>query len=152
MENLENLMIKASALEIFEMFNDSPKEQLELAQLILRCGIRGDEIETNSPMVKMAAKIILRDSYLSRENYKKRCEKNAKYGILGKEYGILGKSMENWEADQEREKPKSNTRRGKGLKMKPLSQRIRTFMLWRTNMPRKGKRKPQKRNLRYGDG
>lgn len=91
MENLENLMIKASALEIFEMFNDSPKEQLELAQLILRCGIRGDEIETNSPMVKMAAKIILRDSYLSRENYKQRCKKNAKYGILGKEYGILGK-------------------------------------------------------------
>lgn len=91
MENLENLMIKASALEIFERFNDSPKEQLELAQLIFRCGIRGDEIKSDNLAVDIAAKAILKDSYLSRDNYKKRCEKNAKYGILGKEYGILGK-------------------------------------------------------------
>ena len=91
MENLENLMIKVSALEIFERFNDSPKEQLELAQLIFRCGIRGDEIKSDNLAVDIAAKAILKDSYLSRENYKKRCEKNAKYGILGKEYGILGK-------------------------------------------------------------
>lgn len=88
---MENLMIKASALEIFERFNDSPKEQLELAQLIFRCGIRGDEIKSDNLAVDIAAKAILKDSYLSRENYKKRCEKNAKYGILGKEYGILGK-------------------------------------------------------------
>lgn len=91
MENLENLMIKASALEIFERFNDSPKEQLELAQLIFRCGIRGDEIKSDNLAVDIAAKAILKDSYLSRDNYKQRCKKNAKYGILGKEYGILGK-------------------------------------------------------------
>lgn len=91
MENLENLMIKVSALEIFERFNDSPKEQLELAQLIFRCGIRGDEIKSDNLAVDIAAKAILKDSYLSRDNYKKRCEKNAKYGILGKEYGAQGK-------------------------------------------------------------
>ena len=91
MENLENLMIKASALEIFERFNDSPKEQLELAQLFFRCGIRGDEIKSDNLAVDIAAKAILKDSYLSRDNYKQRCKKNAKYGILGKEYGILGK-------------------------------------------------------------
>ena len=91
MENLENLMIKVSALEIFERFNDSPKEQLELAQLIFRCGIRGDEIKSDNLAVDIAAKAILKDSYLSRDNYKQRCKKNAKYGILGKEYGILGK-------------------------------------------------------------
>ena len=91
MENLENLMIKASALEIFERFNDSPKEQLELAQLIFRCGIRGDEIKSDNLAVDIAAKAILKDSYLSRDNYKKRCEKNAKYGILGKEYSAQGK-------------------------------------------------------------
>ena len=90
MENLENLMIKASALEIFERFNDSPKEQLELAQLIFRCGIRGDEIKSDNLAVDIAAKAILKDSYLSRDNYKQRCKKNAKYGILGKEYGKLG--------------------------------------------------------------
>lgn len=91
MEELENLLVKASALEIFERFNDSPKEQLELAQLIFRCGIRGDEIKSDNLAVDIAAKAILKGSYLSRDNYKKRCEKNAKYGILGKEYGILGK-------------------------------------------------------------
>lgn len=91
MEELENLLVKASALEIFERFNDSPKEQLELAQLIFRCGIRGDEIKSDNLAVDIAAKAILKDSYLSRDNYKKRCEKNAKYGILGKKYGILGK-------------------------------------------------------------
>lgn len=90
MENLDNLMIKASALEIFERFNDSPKEQLELAQLIFRCGIRGDEIKSDNLAVDIAAKAILKDSYLSRDNYKQRCKKNAKYGILGKEYGKLG--------------------------------------------------------------
>lgn len=85
MENLDNLMIKASALEIFERFNDSPKEQLELAQLIFRCGIRGDEIKSDNLAVDIAAKAILKDSFLSRENYKQRCEKNAKYGILENE-------------------------------------------------------------------
>ena len=88
---MENLMIKVSALEIFERFNDSPKEQLELAQLIFRCGIRGDEIKSDNLAVDIAAKAILKDSFLSRENYKQRCERTAKYGILGKEYGIQGK-------------------------------------------------------------
>lgn len=83
-------MIKISALEIFERFNDSPKEQLELAQLIFRCGIRGDEIKSDNLAVDIAAKAILKDSFLSRENYKQRCERTAKYGILGKEYGKLG--------------------------------------------------------------
>ena len=84
-------MIKVSALEIFERFNDSPKEQLELAQLIFRCGIRGDEIKSDNLAVDIAAKAILKDSFLSRENYKQRCERTAKYGILGKEYGAQGK-------------------------------------------------------------
>ena len=84
-------MIKVSALEIFERFNDSPKEQLELAQLIFRCGIRGDEIKSDNLAVDIAAKAILKDSFLSRENYKQRCERTAKYGIQGKEYGIEGK-------------------------------------------------------------
>ena len=83
-------MIKISALEIFERFNDSPKEQLELAQLIFRCGIRGDEIKSDNLAVDIAAKAILKDSFLSRENYKQRCERTAKYGIQGKEYGKLG--------------------------------------------------------------
>lgn len=83
-------MIKISALEIFERFNDSPKEQLELAQLIFRCGIRGDEIKSDNLAVDIAAKAILKDSFLSRENYKQRCERTAKYGILGKEYGKMG--------------------------------------------------------------
>lgn len=87
---MDNLMIKISALEIFERFNDSPKEQLELAQLIFRCGIRGDEIKSDNLAVDIAAKAILKDSFLSRENYKQRCERTAKYGILGKEYGKLG--------------------------------------------------------------
>ena len=88
---MKNLMIKISALEIFERFNDSPKEQLELAQLIFRCGIRGDEIKSDNLAVDIAARAILKDSFLSRENYKQRCERTAKYGVLGKEYGILGK-------------------------------------------------------------
>ena len=88
---MENLMIKASALEIFERFNDSPKEQLELAQLLFRCGIRGDEIKSDNLAVDIAAKAILKDSFLSRENYKQRCERTAKYGVLGKEYGAQGK-------------------------------------------------------------
>ena len=88
---MENLMIKVSALEIFERFNDSPKEQLELAQLIFRCGIRGDEIKSDNLAVDIAAKAILKDSFLSRENYKQRCERTAKYGVLGKEYGAQGK-------------------------------------------------------------
>ena len=83
-------MIKISALEIFERFNDSPKEQLELAQLIFRCGIRGDEIKSDNLAVDIAAKAILKDSFLSRENYKQRCERTAKYGIQGKEFGKLG--------------------------------------------------------------
>ena len=87
---MENLMIKISALEIFERFNDSPKEQLELAQLIFRCGIRGDEIKSDNLAVDIAARAILKDSFLSRENYKQRCERTAKYGIQGKEYGKLG--------------------------------------------------------------
>lgn len=87
---MDNLMIKISALEIFERFNDSPKEQLELAQLIFRCGIRGDEIKSDNLAVDIAAKAILKDSFLSRENYKQRCERTAKYGILGKEYGKMG--------------------------------------------------------------
>lgn len=87
---MDNLMIKISALEIFERFNDSPKEQLELAQLIFRCGIRGDEIKSDNLAVDIAAKAILKDSFLSRENYKQRCERTAKYGIQGKEYGKLG--------------------------------------------------------------
>lgn len=87
---MDNLMIKISALEIFERFNDSPKEQLELAQLIFRCGIRGDEIKSDNLAVDIAAKAILKDSFLSRENYKQRCERTAKYGVLGKEYGKLG--------------------------------------------------------------
>lgn len=87
---MDNLMIKISALEIFERFNDSPKEQLELAQLIFRCGIRGDEIKSDNLAVDIAAKAILKDSFLSRENYKQRCERTAKYGIQGKDYGKLG--------------------------------------------------------------
>lgn len=87
---MDNLMIKISALEIFERFNDSPKEQLELAQLIFRCGIRGDEIKSDNLAVDIAAKAILKDSFLSRENYKQRCERTAKYGIQGKEFGKLG--------------------------------------------------------------
>ena len=90
---MENLMIKISALEIFERFNGSPKEQLELAQLIFRCGIRGDEIKSDNLAVDIAARAILKDSFLSRENYYARQKKNAEYGILGKEYGVQGKEF-----------------------------------------------------------
>lgn len=84
-------MIKVDAFEIFERFNEMPKEQLELAQLIFRCGMRGDEIKSDNIAVEIAARAILNDSFKSRENYYARQKKNAEYGVQGKEYGIQGK-------------------------------------------------------------
>lgn len=85
------IQIKPKAFELIQEFDNEPEKRLRLYDLIFRCSFLGEELNEEDMAIKMAAKAILADIQECKKNYKEKCKKNAKLGILGKKYGIQGK-------------------------------------------------------------
>ena len=89
MEEMKPILIKPMVLEYYNMLITDEQRQAFFKELVM-CGLGGTEPTTEDPLLKIALKPCLDSIRECRDNYNQRCEKNAKYGILGKKYGKLG--------------------------------------------------------------
>ena len=89
MEEMKPILIKPMVLEYYNMLITDEQRQDFFKELVM-CGLGGTEPTTEDPLLKIALKPCLDSIRECRDNYNQRCEKNAKYGILGKKYGKLG--------------------------------------------------------------